>query len=139
MFKCLYLQYQSCENWSIVRDILRCNPSFYDRERYDCTLINMASNYGDFTCARVIAIFRCKLPSGSTHDIAAVRLFKRSQWKPKTIIDGCPVLDEANVSRYVMIKYLTRGVHMIPVFDTKDGRFILNDVVDFDIFLRVGN
>lgn len=28
---------------------------------------------------------------------------------------------------------------MIPVFETKGGRFMLNDLIDSDMFLRAGN
>lgn len=38
-----------------------------------------------------------------------------------------------------MMKYFIWGAHMVPVFSTKEGRFILNDLVDGDIFLQAGN
>lgn len=99
----------------------------------------MASSYADFTCACLKVLFCCRLPSGEKHDIAIVHLFKSSSWKPKTNIDGCQVLEEVNEPQFVMLKYLIRGAHMIPVFDTKDGRFMLNDLIDSDMFLHAGN
>ena len=71
--------------------------------------------------------------------MAVVHTFKPSSWKPKTNIEGCHVLEESMEPRFVMLKYLIRGAHMIPVFETKDGRFMLNDLIDSDIFLRAGN
>jgi hypothetical protein len=52
-FKCLHLQYQSLENWTGARDILRCNPKFHGEEHYDCTLINMNSGRESFMFARL--------------------------------------------------------------------------------------
>ena len=103
-------------------------------------LINMDSDYyGEFACARLHALFRCTLPSGGNHDIAVARMFKSSRWKPRTEIEGCPVLEEAKGLQFVMIKYLIRGAHMIPIFDTKTDKFLLDDLIDGDMFIRTGN
>ena len=99
----------------------------------------MGSDYGDFTCASLRALFRCTLPSGGKHDVGVVRYFRSSTWKPKTQIDGCPVLREDKDLHFVMVKYLIRGAHMIPIFDTKTDKFFLNDLIDPDMFLRAGN
>ena len=137
-FKCLHLRYQSLENWTTARDILRCNPKFHGEERYDCTLINMNSGRESFTCARLQVLFRCILSSGEEHDIAIVRTFKYSSWRPNTPIEGCYIL-EAQEPQFVMLKYMIRGAHIIPIFSTRAGRFVLNDLIDGDMFLRAGN
>jgi hypothetical protein len=66
-------------------------------------------------------------------------MFKLSSWKPRTQIEGCNILEEAKNLEFVMVRYLIRGAHMIPIFETKAGRFILNDLIDCDMFLRTGN
>lgn len=93
----------------------------------------------DYTCARLLSLLRCTLPSGDQHDIAIVQPFKPSGWKPNTEIENCEILDEVKTPRLVMMKYLIRGAHMVPIFSTKEGRFILNDLVDGDMYLRAGN
>ncbi|KAJ7044327.1 hypothetical protein C8F04DRAFT_942289 [Mycena alexandri] len=35
-FKCARNTYQSFEDWRGLRDIVRCNPCFHGRPRYDC-------------------------------------------------------------------------------------------------------
>ena len=120
-------------------DIVRCNPKFHGEERYDCVAINMDSDHGHVPCARLQLVLRCVLSSGNKHDVAVVRMFKRGAWRPNTSIAGSPVLEEANKPQFVMLKYLIRGAHLIPIFCTKEGRFFLNDLVDADIFLRAGN
>jgi hypothetical protein len=99
----------------------------------------MASRRSNFTCARLQLLLRCFIPSGAEHDIAVVRIFKYSSWQPKTSIEGCHILEEAEEPRFVMLKYMIRGAHIIPIFSTKAGRFVLNDLIDGDMFLRAGN
>jgi len=137
-FKCLHLRYQSLKNWKGARDILRCNPKFHGEERYDCALINMNSGRESFTCARLKVLLRCTLSSGEEHDIAIVRTFKYSSWHPNTSIEGRHIL-EAREPQFVMLKYMIRGAHIIPIFSTRAGRFVLNDLIDSDMFLRAGN
>lgn len=138
-FKCLYLQYQSMVDFTPAQDIQRCSPCFQGQERRDCVLINMDCGTRAYTCARLLSLLRCAVPSGNQHDVAIVHLFKPSSWKPSTSIENSEILDEMNKPQLVLMKYLIRGAHMVPVFCTKEGRFILNDLVDGDIFLRAGN
>ncbi|KAG1829953.1 hypothetical protein EV424DRAFT_1583845 [Suillus variegatus] len=111
VFQCLYLTYQSLEDWKEGRDILRCNPDFHSHARYDCALINTDSGM----------------------------LSPRTSWKPKTVWEGMRVFERAQKCDLVMMRYLVRGVHMVKVFGTKDGREYLNDTIDGDMFLRAGN
>jgi hypothetical protein len=123
----------------VGRNILRCNPKFHREECYDCVVINMDSDGDGLPCARLQDLLHCTLPSGDEHDVAVIRMFKDSTWRPNTLIARCPIQAEANEPRFVMLKYLIRGAHMIPIFSTKKGQFILNDLVDADMFLRTGN
>ncbi|KIM72356.1 hypothetical protein PILCRDRAFT_93491 [Piloderma croceum F 1598] len=72
-------------------------------------------------------------------DCIVVHTFKHTKWQPSTPIDGCNMLEEVREPQFVMLKYMIRGAHMIPIFCTKEGRFLLNDLIDGDIFLRTGN
>ncbi|KAJ6530201.1 hypothetical protein B0H19DRAFT_1082599 [Mycena capillaripes] len=72
----------SMEDWHGARDIMQCNPSFHQRARYDCVLVNVDKPGLHF--ARVHSLLRCKLPSGRQIDIALVRMFEPSRWKPRT-------------------------------------------------------
>ncbi|KAJ7663215.1 hypothetical protein DFH06DRAFT_1395296 [Mycena polygramma] len=122
-YRCIRLRYQSCEDWTEETDILRCNPNFHHNPRYDHVLVNDTPD--DLSVARLASLLRCKLPDESVHDIAFVHRLKRSKWKSFD---------------FVMVKYLIRGAHMIPVFDAnKPSLTFLNDVIDGDMFLRAGN
>ncbi|KAF8142215.1 hypothetical protein K438DRAFT_2114720 [Mycena galopus ATCC 62051] len=133
-FKCVYVSYQSLEDWRGARDILRCNPSFHQNVRYDCCLVNMTDPGLHF--ARLRALFRCNLPSGRQIDVALVRTFEVSRWKPKTLWDGCQVRDEIKEYSFLSMEHVIRGALMVPVSaDSNEPTHILVDTVDADIFL----
>ncbi|KAF8584403.1 hypothetical protein K439DRAFT_1646930 [Ramaria rubella] len=119
--KCVYLNYQSQENWQQLQDILQCNPSFQGGPRYDCVIINSEPVW----YAHLQFVFQCFLPSGA-QDIAIVRLFRQSKWLPKTVWKGCQVLEEKEHT-FVLLKYLL------------GGKYCINDLIDSDMFLCCGN
>lgn len=137
---CIYLTFQSLEDWTPSRDILRCNPAFHDEARYDCAIINMDAPH--LVCARLRGVYRCTLPSGEQRDVALVRMFSPTPWRPRTSWVGCDVHEESTTYSFVLVQYLIRGAHMIPVFHgpkSAKARFFFNDLVDYDMFLRAGN
>ncbi|KAF8582945.1 hypothetical protein K439DRAFT_1349884, partial [Ramaria rubella] len=131
LYQCIYLNYRSLEDWTVKQDILRCNLCFYGRERYDCVVINTEP----MTSGRLQYVFSCEDSSGKRSDLALIRILHPSAWIPATKWEGCTVVEEKNY-RFVMLKYLLRGCHMIPTFEKKVGRYYLNDLVDGDAFLR---
>ncbi|KAJ7617483.1 hypothetical protein DFH06DRAFT_1062143 [Mycena polygramma] len=134
-FKCVHISYQSLEDWRGARDILRCNPSFHQNVRYDCLLVNSTDPGLHF--ARLRALIRCHLPSGRQIDIALVRMFEKSHWKPRTQWAGCQVRDEVKQYSFLSMEHIIRGVLMAPVSAAPDDpTHILVDTVDADIFLR---
>ncbi|EGO04817.1 hypothetical protein SERLA73DRAFT_118637 [Serpula lacrymans var. lacrymans S7.3] len=135
-YQCIYLKYQSHEDWSEGRDILRCNPNFNKESRFDCVFIN--TDTLEPVPARLQAVFRCFLQS-SLFDIVSVKIFKPSNVIPRTRWSGALLYDEARDFKLVMAKSLIRGAHMIEAFNLKEGRFYLNDLIDSDMFLHFGN
>ena len=134
-YKCIVIRYQSVENWTEETDILRCNPKFHGRQRFDCVITH--DDAPTLSVARLCDLFRCWLPSGNSLDIALIHRFSNSRWKPKTMWDGCRVLDEEQSTTLVQMDYLLRGVLVSPVSDqTGERSHYLIDSVDPDIFLR---
>ncbi|KAJ7194917.1 hypothetical protein GGX14DRAFT_377430, partial [Mycena pura] len=137
---CMYIHYTSAEDYTDKVDILRCNPSFQTNaeQRFDCVNVNLDENALDF--ARMLFLFRCRLPSKRKEDIALVRLFKPARWKPATVWENCRMLEDGKVM-LMLPKYFIRGAHLINAYGSKhpDSTFYLNDVVDSDWFLRAGN
>ncbi|KAJ7197772.1 hypothetical protein GGX14DRAFT_374701 [Mycena pura] len=137
---CIYVHYTSAEDYTDKFDILRCNPSFQsnNEQRLDCVNVNLTPDALDF--ARLLYLFRCRLPSKCEVDVALVRVFKQARWKPKTVWENCRVLEDGR-TMLMLPKYFIRGAHLINAFGSKkeDTTFYLNDVVDADWFLRAGN
>jgi len=134
-YKCVVLKYQSVEDWTEGTDILRCNPKFHGRRRFDCVIIH--DDAPKLSVARLCDLFRCRLPSGKTLDLALVCFFSCSKWKPRTLWDGCRVLDEESDVTLVQMDYLLRGALVCPVSEREEEKshyFI--DSIDLDMFLR---
>jgi len=114
---------------------MRCNPKFHNRQRFDCVIIH--DDAPELSVARLYDLFRFWLPSGKSLDLALVRRFSCSKWKPRTMWDGCRVLDEELDTTLVQMDYLLRGALVCPVSERAQERshyFI--DSVDPDMFLR---
>ncbi|KAJ7053222.1 hypothetical protein C8F01DRAFT_1065057 [Mycena amicta] len=137
---CIYVHYTSAEDYTDKFDLLRCNPNFqtHNEKRFDCVNVNLTPDALDF--ARILGLFRCRLPSKREVDVALVRLFKAARWKPKTVWENCRVLEDGRTT-FILPEYFIRGAHLINAFGSKkeDTIFYLNDVVDSDWFLRAGN
>ncbi|KAJ7209303.1 hypothetical protein GGX14DRAFT_535100 [Mycena pura] len=137
-FKTAYISYQSCEDWRAARDIVRANPLFHKRERYDCLLVNMVEEGLHF--ARTRCFIRCKLPSGRRVDFSIVQMFERSKWKPRTRWAGCEIRDQSKKVAFLSMEYVIRGALMAPVSRaTREPTHVLVDAVDADMFLRADN
>ncbi|KIJ30780.1 hypothetical protein M422DRAFT_267613 [Sphaerobolus stellatus SS14] len=131
-YQCLYLTSMSLEDWREKRDILRCNPSFYDRPRYDCVVINTSP----VTFVRLEFIFTCQGTSKRQYDTALVHMLEASKWRPNTEWEGCRVLEEKGLYQFILLKYIIRGCHLIPATDKGTGKYYLIDLVDSDAFVR---
>ncbi|KAJ7887705.1 hypothetical protein B0H13DRAFT_2235087 [Mycena leptocephala] len=105
---CLYLKYQSLEDWTERRDIVRCNPSFHGHLRRDYVLVNTTDS-ADLLCAHLYDLFTCKSLDGRQHDIAPVSMLKHSSWRPNTLWDGCRAYEEPKESQLMFMKYFIRG------------------------------
>ncbi|KAF8214604.1 hypothetical protein K438DRAFT_1562992 [Mycena galopus ATCC 62051] len=134
-FKCVHLMYQSLEDWHGLRDIIRCNPLFHGQIRFDSLLFN--SDSPGMAFARVYALLRCTLESKRQFDVALVREYRRSNWKPRTEWAGCQVHEEVNSYSLMLMDYVIRGALLTPVSDSgKENLHFLVDTVDPDMFLR---
>ncbi|KAF7325099.1 hypothetical protein MKEN_00553000 [Mycena kentingensis (nom. inval.)] len=139
---CIYIHYTSEDDYRDAVDLLRCNPEFQanTEEWFDVVNVNLDPNELDF--ARLIYLFRVRLPGDDRReeDVALVRLFRPSQWKPKTVWENCRILEDGR-TMLMLPKYFIRGAHFIPAFGcrSEETTFYLNDVVDGDWFIRAGN
>ncbi|KAJ7791390.1 hypothetical protein B0H14DRAFT_2395645, partial [Mycena olivaceomarginata] len=135
-FRAVHIEFQSMVNWSPQRDILRCNPKFYGRPRYDCVLYNAESD--PLSLARLIGLLRCTIPGGAKFDLAFVYRFKNSKWKPRTFWRGCRVVEECRRPEFLPLEHVARGALLAHAWGTKrTNLFFPIDTIDDDMFLRL--
>ncbi|KAK7025788.1 hypothetical protein R3P38DRAFT_3269427 [Favolaschia claudopus] len=141
IFQCVYIAYQSKDDWTNAEDILRCNSNWYNSgPRYDCVLFN--SDQPGVACARLRSLVRCQLPSGRVVDLAVVQNMKPNKWRPKTSWDGCVVFEEEVDLTFLLMDFVIRGALLAHAQGPSNSRrnfHYLVDVVDGDMFLRVLN
>lgn len=125
------------EDWTEAQDILRCNPDFHHRERYDCVIINDDSP--GTSVARLRSLLRCRCPSGKVIDMALVHAFTQNNWKPQTMWQRNLISAESKDPSFILMDYVIRGALMCPVFDSDASLHYILDTVDGDMFLRVNN
>ncbi|KAJ7794116.1 hypothetical protein B0H14DRAFT_2392800 [Mycena olivaceomarginata] len=132
--KVLYVEYQSKVDWKLARDILRCNPNFHSRPRYDSIIYEAQDN--DMAMGQLESMFRCHLPQKITLDLALIRPYRSSTWAPRTRTD-CPVREWGTGSAFIALEHVTRGTLLSPIFRASRKVFYVVDCIDEDTFLRV--
>ncbi|KAK7020981.1 hypothetical protein R3P38DRAFT_3397478 [Favolaschia claudopus] len=112
VFQCVYIAYQSKDDWTNAEDILRCNSNWY-------TILGL----------------------GRVVDLAVVQNMKPSKWRPKTSWDGCVVFEEEVDLTFLLMDFVIRGALLAHAQGPSNSRrnFHYLDVVDGDMFLRVLN
>ncbi|KAJ7215965.1 hypothetical protein GGX14DRAFT_359331, partial [Mycena pura] len=143
VFRCVYVAYQSKDDWTQCEDILRCNDNWYNKgPRRDCIIFN--SDLPGLAAARLRTLLRCRLPSGRVVDLVIVQVMKSSNWRPRTPWDGCLVFSEEVNFTFLLMDYIIRGALLAPVRPHPTSRAHINlhylvDAVDGDMFLRCLN
>ncbi|KAJ7278287.1 hypothetical protein C8J57DRAFT_1713178 [Mycena rebaudengoi] len=138
-FGAIHIEYQSKVDWSPQKDILRCAESFYGRPRHDCVLYNL--DVEPLSLARLLTLFRVSTgDDGESFDLAYVRRFKNSKWKPRTTWQGCRVVEEVEKAEFLPLTYITRGALLPPARGTsRRNLYFAMDTADDDMFLRLNN
>jgi hypothetical protein len=80
---------------------------------------------------------RCILESKWQFDVALVRQFRRSTWKPRTVWASCQVHEEVQQYSLMLMDYVIRGALLTPAAgSSKANLHFLVDTVDANMFLR---
>ncbi|KAJ7587250.1 hypothetical protein C8J56DRAFT_891122 [Mycena floridula] len=134
-FNSFEVRYASLDDWSLARDLLRCNTNWNKKGPQADSVLIHAEGEG-LSHVRLVKVFRCKfVGSGRTLDLALVRMFTlERKWKPRTVWDGCQVFMEDKQSTFVSMEYIIRGALLAPT--KKAGTYTLVDRADYDMFLR---
>jgi Trp operon repressor len=134
----LKIQYESFEDWRLHRDLLRCNPCVYGKERRDCVLVNTQSGVA---IARLLMLLECSI-SASSHplQLAVIVYFDlvRRALSPLERALGFRRLRQRprQSAEIISVSSITRGALMVPTLGSQTGDFLANDLVDSDMYLR---
>ncbi|KAJ7092345.1 hypothetical protein B0H15DRAFT_905706 [Mycena belliarum] len=135
--KVVYLDYQSKVDWRSARDILRCNPKFHNAPRFDSVIYD--TDIDPLAMGQLQLLFRVHLSTGAELDLAMIRPFCGSLWKPKTATD-CPVRERAPSAIFIALEHVVRGVLLSPIFGARPEKYYyVIDCIDEDMYLRVNN
>ncbi|KAJ7493651.1 hypothetical protein FB451DRAFT_1164530 [Mycena latifolia] len=132
--KVLYIEYQSMVDWRCERDILRCNPSFHGLPRYNSVIFSAEDDL--LAVGQIEYLFRCHLPHRVPLDLAMIRPYCVSTWKPRTCTD-CPIREKGSRPVFISLEHITRGALLSPIFGAPREVFYVVDCVDEDMYLRI--
>ena len=127
--------YDCQETGSKKTDLFRSTDCWRkEGSRYDCVLVQGQSRSKVFF-ARVLGLFSASpYHSDQTHDLAILQPFNQ---KHRNKVTGYIELEEISVEQYELcfINSIIRAVHILPP-TSKNKRFIVQDLVDGDAYLR---
>jgi len=143
----LKASYESLVDWQAHTDLLRCNPVFWGKERFDCVFLNTGSQP---SFARLLFVFTYQvkaskdviIPSGQTQvliPMALVQPFTEIKKLRKKDKDLCLYrLQEKPLEKAIFVpaRSIIRGAYIVPEGLTEKN-FLVVDLVDTDMFLHV--
>ncbi|KAI0741275.1 hypothetical protein C8Q80DRAFT_1259743 [Daedaleopsis nitida] len=135
-YRLLEVNYESTVDWTTQTDLLRSNPNFFKAPRYDAVLIRTAEGH---IFGRILMLFTCDI-GGTIYPIALVHPYDASVGnRSKKDRDlGFYRLRARTRSRaeFFSIHSIVRGALLVPDFG-KEGDFLVDDLIDTDMFLRM--
>ncbi|KAJ3841526.1 hypothetical protein F5878DRAFT_531507, partial [Lentinula raphanica] len=136
-YQSLKVRYESLETWHLVTDLLRCNPNFHNRPRYDFVIIRTAHDGPVF--AQMRYLFACTV-AGKPYPIALIQAYRVVHARSSHDKDlGLLRIRKDRVTELISVQSIVRGAVVLPASDNpmKADEMLVWDVLDGDMFLRV--
>ncbi|KAJ7195421.1 hypothetical protein C8J57DRAFT_1646956 [Mycena rebaudengoi] len=135
-FQFLKIFFQSLDDWEDYADYLRCSPDFYGHPRYDAVIIKTVSGT---MFARLIFVFGFKIKD-KIYRFALIQPLDAGTGplSPKDKALGFYRVREKprRDSEFIPVESIIRGA-LLASDSNKNGEFLVVDVVDSDMFLRL--
>ncbi|KIM78817.1 hypothetical protein PILCRDRAFT_10761 [Piloderma croceum F 1598] len=135
-YRMLSVDYESTEDWRMTTDLLRCNPCFYKRPRYDCVLIQTISG-PIFAC--LLFLLTCQVNS-TTYPVALIQPFDAyaGPWRNKDWELGLHHVraKARSQAEFISVRSVIRGAYVVPTHEHPEDYFV-SDLIDSDWFLRL--
>ncbi|KAJ7936065.1 hypothetical protein B0H13DRAFT_1853765 [Mycena leptocephala] len=137
-FQFLKIHYESMSDWKWTADYLRCNPKFHGHPRYDYVLVKTTDKP---IFAQLLYMFSCMVENKS-HPFALVLPLDAPtgdvKRKDKLLRFHRVRAQARKNSEFISLHSIIRGAVLVADSD-KAGDFLVFDVVDGDISLRLKN
>lgn len=137
-YRYLKVNYESCVDWKLATDYLRCNPQFFGAPRYDCAYVQLTPTKTAFV--RLITFFTCQIHGFGELQLALVQPYIAGVGREREL-DRAMILMRVKAvprgdSTFIPLVSIIRGALLFPDPKKKD-EFLVVDHVDGDMFLRM--
>ncbi|KAJ7243981.1 hypothetical protein C8J57DRAFT_1452331 [Mycena rebaudengoi] len=128
-YQFLKIFFQSLDDWEDYADYLRCSPDFHGHPRYDAVIIKTVSGT---MFARLIFVFGFKVKD----KIYRFALIQPLDGGTGPLSPKDKALGFYRDSEFIPVESIIRGA-LLALDSNKNGEFLVVDVVDSDMFLRL--
>lgn len=133
----LKVSFTSKVTWQLETNILRCNPKFNNKPRYDHILV--ANPTGGVMFARLIFMFTTS-NQNRTDPWVLIQPYDTEVGRPSPLEWDFQLFrihaKARGSSRFISPKSIIRGVVVVPTYE-KDSDYFVFDLLDDDLFMRV--
>jgi len=134
------VSYQSMIDWRLTTDLLRANPDFHHRPRYDYVIIQASDTEVMF--AQILYIFGVTINNTEEH-VALVLPFDETPDRQHCERDEALRFTRVQArhrskATLVHVESIVRGAVLVKDFEAEHGdEYIVMDVLDADLWLRM--
>ncbi|KAG2018372.1 hypothetical protein CC2G_007806 [Coprinopsis cinerea AmutBmut pab1-1] len=141
---CFIRTFYECRvTWEMAVNLLRCNPDYQHHARYDAALLNTDEYIGNF--ARLVSVFTINVPELQRPlPLAFLEIYdgpvtsaQRRRDSELGLFRVCRKPRSGGHFAVVSASLITRGALLVPAFGEKEENYLVFDVSDGDMFLRV--
>ncbi|KAK7692929.1 hypothetical protein QCA50_004569 [Cerrena zonata] len=135
--KFLKVNYESMVSWEICTDLLRCNPNFQEKPRYDYIMVDTGQGH---IYAQLLYMFKCTVGDNS-YPLALIHPYDAGIPGPRRRKDKDLELRRIRPkpqieSEFISLHSVIRGALVVSDFETNTDYFVV-DTLDTDMFLRL--
>jgi hypothetical protein len=136
-YRYLKVSFTSKITWQLETNILRCNPKFNNKPRYDHILV--ANPNGSVLFAQLIFMFTTS-NDNRTDPWVLIHPYDTEVGRPTPLERDFQLFrihaKARGSSRFISANSIIRGVVVVPTY-TKDSEYFVFDLLDGDLFMRV--
>jgi hypothetical protein len=127
-------------DWRLTTDLLRANPDFHHRPRYDYVIIQASNTEVIF--AQILYIFGITLNNTETH-VALVLPFDETPDRQHRQRDEALHFTRVQArhrskATFIHVESIVRGAVLVKDFEAEDGdEYIIMDMLDADLWWRM--